>query len=133
MAIEALTATLARNSEPEYASNASALRALVTRSAPELTPFIDGLLNRQPSLNTRFGALAASLGLPTQLSDESLFRKVNKLRGEFAHGRPHDPEGPEETTIAREANSLALRYITAHLSALKEKGVAKGFLRLAGS
>lgn len=129
MAIEALMATVDTRTSPEFAADAASLRALVSDTGPALTQFVNRLLDRQPSLNSRFDSLATFLSLPTQPADKILFRKLNTLRGQFAHGRPHDPEGPDESTIAHEADSLALRYISAFLARLREEAVAKGALR----
>jgi len=129
MALEALTSIVDVKPDQDFAEQAYALRTLVAVNNRSLLEFTSGLLDRQPSTTTRFRSLAAWLALPSAEEDQALFRQINRLRGEFAHGRPHHPNDPEESQLVVQSGALLVKYVAAVLARLREAAVSSGWLK----
>ena len=131
MALEAL-ANLApsSSSDPEYLRSADALTEAVATATQDVIDFVKRLLDRQPSANTRFTALCQYLSSPTPEEDRRLFRDLNSLRGDFAHGRIEDPSDADEVRLCREADQLAVRYIGMALDKFRTESVEQGKIML---
>lgn len=110
---------LCRLGEPDIAARTQEIAALglvVKEHAPQLLATFQSLKERGggTSLSERFSALATRLSPETAADDVRAFKKLNKLRGQLAHGSiPSVPSRYEGLLPANTAVKLGQRYLYA--------------------